>query len=170
MTQPQQPQPYYAQPYTGTFGPTPPPPPAPSHRRHNLNTLIAAAVLLGAALITLIVLLTTGSSERPLKVSFGLTDSDGGVTCEDGGSGGYSDIAPGMPLTVRDQDGKLIGSGSLPDKGEDYAPVGCIWTLTVVVPDDAEQYAVEGGHRGEVTYSRDKLEEEDWHVVIGIGS
>ncbi len=31
----------------------------------------------------------------------------GGVTCH--GTGGYSDIAPGVPVTVKDENGKLLG-------------------------------------------------------------
>lgn len=163
-------QPEYQQPYA-VFDPAPPEPPAEDHRRRRVAAFIAAAVLLLAAIGTLIVLFT-GDSERPLTVKLQLLDFDGGSDC-DGGSGGYDDIGPGMPITVKDQDGKLIGSGSLPDSGEsqdvDGVTYGCIWSVAVMVPDDAQQYAVEGGSRGAVTYSQETLADHDWTAELSIG-
>jgi hypothetical protein len=146
------------------------PPPAPiphQNRRYPLGLIVAAAVLVLGLLLALILFLT-GSSERPLTVKLALFDPD--ASCSEGGSGGYDDIGPGMPITVKDQNGKLIGSESLTEKGEFYPMAGCEWTTVITVPDDAEQYAVEGGSRGAVTYSRAKLEENDWTAELSIGN
>ena len=140
----------------------------PATRRYPLGTLIAGAALLVGLLIALLLFLT-GSTERPLKVQLALFDVDGSSDCS-GGSGGYSDIGPGMPITVRDQDGTLIGSSSLPSDGDDLGGMGCVWETVVTVPDDAQQYAVEGGSRGAVTYSLDTLENEDnWTAELSLG-
>jgi hypothetical protein len=139
----------------------------------NSNRTKILIALGGAVLLVVIIaiVLLTGSSERPLKVRLGLFDA--GSDC-DGGSGGYDDLGPGMPITVKDQDGKLIGSSTLPEGGEpqeiDGLRFGCIWETVVMVPDDAEQYAVEGGSRGAVTYSRDTIENEGWIAELSIGA
>jgi hypothetical protein len=137
------------------------------NRRNPLVLIIGIGALLTALVAVTLVLVFTGSNERPMKVTLALFDSD--ATCTEGGSGGYDDIGPGMPITVKDQDGKVIGSESLPADGEYYAGAGCEWTVTVMVPDDAQQYAVEGGSRGAVTYSRAKLEENNWTAELSIG-
>lgn len=148
-----------------TFEPATPAPAKPNR----LPLLIVIGVLI-LGLITALVLFLAGEDERPLTVQFGLLDSDGGVSCDEGGGPGYNDIGPGMPITVRNEEGTLIGSGSLPDTGDDeYEPFGCIWTVQVMVPEGHKQYAVEGGDRGEVTFSSDKLEGQDWIVEVGVG-
>jgi hypothetical protein len=126
------------------------------------------AVLLVVVVAAVVVLSLVGGAKQVLTVKFQLIDVRGNVTCEDGGSGGYSDISPGMPVTVKDQDGKIIGSSSLPETGEQLENHACEWTMPIEV-EDAEQYAVEGGDRGAVTYSHDQLDDKDWTIRIGIG-
>jgi hypothetical protein len=140
----------------------------PSTPSRPLSLMIASAVLIIGLLVALLLFLN-GSSERPLKVRLALFDVDGSSDCS-GGSGGYSDVGPGMPITVKDQDGKLIGSSSLPSDGEDLNGLGCVWETVVMVPDAAQQYAVEGGSRGAVTFSLDKLQnEENWTAELSLG-
>jgi hypothetical protein len=138
---------------------------SPPRNRRKLWIALAALIIvivIGVAL-TLVLTLSDGPG-RPLTIKFGLLDADSSCS---GGSGGYSDIDPGMPVTVRDQDNKIIASTTLPEDGE--GGFGCIWTMRVAVPDDAEQYSIEGGSRGAVTYSRQQLEEDDWTAELVLG-
>lgn len=168
MTQNPYDQPYAGPPPSYAPEPGPVPEPGPDRRLYRRNRLILGGVLLAALIAGAVIVSLIGSSDRPLKVTFALIDIGGDSDCS-GGDGGYDDIGPGMPLTVKDQDGKIIGSGTLPDKGEEYAGVGCEWTLHVMVPDDAQQYAVEGGSRGAVTFSHADLEEAHWEAHLSIG-
>lgn len=112
-------------------------------------------------------------SGRVLTVRFGLDDL--GATCATGGTGGYEDIGPGLPITVRDEAGDVIGSGALTAEGEDVtippngAAAGCFWTVPVEVPDDREFYVIEGGSRGEISFPRSDLESNEWTAEIGVG-
>jgi len=140
----------------------------PKTRKGIPRWAIIAAGLAIVVVVALIVINEIANGKQVLTVKYRLIDITGVVTCEDGGSGGYDDIGPGMPVTVRDQDGKIIGSSSLPDTGEEIENHACEWTMPIEV-EDAEQYAVEGGHRGAVTYSREQLEGKDWTVMMGVG-
>jgi hypothetical protein len=145
---------------------TPDAPPARKRPRWLLPAIGAAAVLLavGGAVFAL----TPG--DKDLTVTMQLVDIGGDVSCADGGSGGYSDIGPGMPIVVKDEAGTIIGSGSLPSTGEEVEDVGCEWTVHIQVPEDAKQYAVEGGDRGAVTFSRQELEDNGWEAGLSLGS
>jgi len=143
------------------------PEPAPAPNRNRRYLLLGGALALVVIVVVAIVALT-GSSDRPLKVSIALFDLDGSSDCS-GGTGGYNDIGPGMPVTVKDETGKIIGSGSLPEHGKDLEGLGCEWSISVIVPDDAKQYAVEGGDRGAVTYSRAQLDKDGWKAELSIG-
>ena len=161
MSTPYQPS-YQSQPVPPAMPVAPPPP-----RSRRWLLAIGGAALAVTAVAATVIALVPGEEE--LTVGLALFDPDG-VSCASGGSGGFSDIGPGMPITVRDQAGKIIGSGALPDHGEAAGGgMGCVWTTTVTVPDDAEQYAVEGGDRGAVTFARQKLEENGWEAALSIG-
>jgi hypothetical protein len=135
-----------------------------SRSRRKLWIGLGASALVIAAAVLVLAFTVFGSSDQGVTIKFGLLDSSSSCS---GGDGGYSDIGPGMPLTVRNEDNKIIASTTLPETGQDG--FGCIWTMHVLVPDDAEQYSVEGGSRGAVTYSREQLEKDDWVVELEIG-
>ena len=142
------------------------PAPAPDKQKR-ISWLILGAFVLAAAVAGTLVFTLQGSSDRLLTIEYGLLDSEGGSDCS-GGDGGYSDIGPGMPVTVSDEKGTILASTTLPEDGEEFA-FGCIWTMHVAVPGDAAQYSVEGGRRGAVTYSQQELDKADWKVSVGIG-
>jgi hypothetical protein len=152
------------------------PSPVPRRRRWWPWALLAAVVLLAGGIGVALWAASDGSGpgQRPLTVKFGLIDDDTDepTDCARGGNGGYSDIGPGMPLTVRDQDNRVIAAGSLPSSGEVQRvsgyPVGCIWTLQFMVPAEAEHYTVDSGDRGSMSFSRTELAEQDWTVEVGL--
>jgi hypothetical protein len=123
----------------------------------------AAAVVVGGVVLT-------SDREADMTVEFTLVDPGGGSDCS-GGAGGYSDIRPGMPLTVRDQDGGIIGSGSLGSGwATDLTGGGCVWrSIITAVPTDAEHYVIEGGSRGEVVFPHDQLADNGWVAELTIG-
>jgi hypothetical protein len=146
----------------------PPAQPAPAPDMHKrISRLILGGFVLVAAVAGTLIFTLQGGHDRLLTIEYGLLDTDGGSDCS-GGGGGYDDIAPGMPVTVSDEKGTIIASTSLPDEGEEFG-VGCIWTMRVAVPDDAAQYAIEGGRRGTVTYSHQELEGDHWKASISVG-
>ena len=87
-----------------------------------------------------------------------------------GGDGGYSDVGPGMGLTIRDQSGDIVGSTTLPSSGTPYpGGCGCVWTMTVDVPANVQYLVIGSSRRGEVTYDRDELVRNDWTAGISLG-
>jgi hypothetical protein len=79
-------------------------------------------------------------------------------------SKGYSDISSGAGVTVKDGAGAIIGVSQLEDPttaAQDY----CVFPFSVTVT-DADFYAIEVSHRGEVTYSRADLESKGWTLGL----
>lgn len=144
------------------------PGPVPSRRTPAPRGLLIAGAFIVVAAVVVTLALTLTSTKQKLTIEYGLMDIDGGSDCS-GGSGGYGDIGPGMPVTVSDEKGQILASTVLPEEGEGLSGIGCIWTMEVAVDDDAEQYSVEGGRRGAVTYSHEQLEHDDWKVSVGVG-
>ena len=128
-----------------------------------------------------------------LGVSFSLLSFDeddvSGTNGSCSGTGGYSDFGPGMDIKVRNQDGKIIGSGATRsledlqvlepeyfesmDFGEDFNladdVVFCQVVALVELSETAEFYDVEIGRRGTTSYSYDDLEESDWELGLSLG-
>jgi hypothetical protein len=87
------------------------------------------------------------------------------------GTGGYDDIKPGLPVTVKDGAGAIIGLGAL--VSSQAAPVytddrQCVYSFEVTVP-DVPFYSVEVGHRGAVAKSRADVEAQGWTVAVTLG-
>ena len=98
------------------------------------------------------------------------TGSD--TACE--GLGGYSDIQAGAQLVVKDEAGKVIGSGAL-DQGHldlDLFGAGsvCAFPFEIAGLPKAAQYQVGMGNRGSITYSFADLETKEWDVKLTLGS
>jgi hypothetical protein len=89
-----------------------------------------------------------------------------GTTCS--GAGGYSDIKAGMPVTVKDESGKILGATSL-GTGTGGATL-CTFAFTIAGVGDATIYSVEAGRRGAVSYPKADLEANGWTVGLTIGS
>ncbi|MFE2110004.1 hypothetical protein ACFXAF_29650 [Kitasatospora sp. NPDC059463] len=70
------------------------------------------------------------------------------------GRGGYDDIARGASVTVFDEDGTVLATGSL-GTGRSKGTTGCVFPIEVIgVPVGPKFYQVEVSHRGKVTLSR----------------
>ena len=136
------------------------------------------------------------SSGTRLSGTFLLTDWSEVSGDWDGcsGTGGYSDFGPGMNVTIRNGDGEIIattatqsgsdyldehedpdenddGRGDITTLMENSGDMGfCAVRWSVEVPNDEAFYEVTIGRRGELTYSRSDLDEEDWDVFETLGN
>lgn len=113
------------------------------------------------------------SPRHTIDGTFELNDSDTefssisttGGTCK--GTGGYSDMGPGRPVTVRDDTGKILASTTLgTGTGSSRR---CVWVFTLPDVPEVSFYAVEVGRRGEVTYSLADMKANDWTVSLTLG-
>ncbi len=91
--------------------------------------------------------------------------------CE--GLGGYTDMRAGAQLVVKDEAGKVIGSGTL-DQGHldilfDEGRAVCAFPFRVTGLPKAEQYQLGMGNRGSITYSFADLETAKWDVKLTLG-
>jgi hypothetical protein len=143
------------------------PPVAPPDDRHDSRRrrvqlpIILLIVALATAGVGVFVL---EKGEHTIEGSFPLFDADVGSDCK--GSGGYADIRPGAPVAVRNQSGATIATTTL--AAMYFAGTGCEYSFSIDVA-DAEIYRIEVAHRGEVYFSRQEMEANDWTVSLGVG-
>lgn len=80
-----------------------------------------------------------------------------GSTCH--GQGGYSDIAPGAQVVIRDAAGKSVGLGRLEGGTPSDGGSVCEFDFTVrnINAGGGGPYSVEIAHRGEVSFNRGEL-------------
>jgi hypothetical protein len=97
-----------------------------------------------------------------------LTDADTAAqNCV--GTGGYDDISEGTNVVVKDQGGRILGSGSM-DAGTSTDSVTCSYTFTVPnVRQDQQQYTLEISHRGGITQSESQLQAAGWSFSVTLG-
>lgn len=81
--------------------------------------------------------------------------------CPLGSGGGFSDIVQGTQVMVQDGSGEIIGSSTL--AGGHLNEQGCTFTFRVTVP-DTNFYQITVSHRGALTYSREEMLANGWHV------
>lgn len=111
-------------------------------------------------------------SSHTLTGSFTLIDSDlGGSDDNCYGTGGYDDITSSMPVTVRDGAGKILAVGSTKTgkapKGMDFL-IQCEFDFQVDEVPRSDFYSVEVGRRGELNYSFQEMEEQNWTVSLSL--
>jgi hypothetical protein len=163
----------------------PPDPEPPKRKRWPLIAVLSVAGLLVAGLCTWLILTNTGpdpdaaavSGGAPsaaeeadtwqIRIEFQLGDADSAFSgCI--GQGGYSDIGPGTPVTLKDETGTIIASDAL-STGTELSG-GCQWLIFMEdVPTDREFYVAEVGDRGEISYSRDRLVDESFVIGLYLG-
>lgn len=109
------------------------------------------------------------------------------------GTGGYDDIDEGADVTIKDQDGKIVGTGrlrngtkdevlerlvasgekeeGLTDILDDSDGIVCVLLFEADVA-DADIYSIQVGNdtRGAITMSTKDLEESDWIVEVTLSS
>jgi hypothetical protein len=91
-----------------------------------------------------------------------------GAPC-DGGSvaDGYGDIGPGTGVTVKNETGEIIATGSVA-RGR-WVARACRLTFETDDVPEARFYEVEVGRRGAQRYSRAQLEDQNFEVDLVIG-
>ncbi len=129
------------------------------------------SLLVAAAVVAL-----AGCASEPetktVTVYFQLVDFDTAfLDCE--GTGGYSDIGPGTPVTLRNGEGEVLGAEPLGDgqpSGNGVQAAFCDWTVEIPnVPANEKFYAVEVGDRGDITASREDLAADRWEFAVSLG-
>lgn len=93
--------------------------------------------------------------------------SRSGGTCS--GNGVYSDFGPGMNVTIENELGGIIGTGTTEsvDDGED-SPF-CEVTFEITDLPESKLYVIGTEGRGNFSYSRADMEEMGWHVGVTFG-
>ena len=81
--------------------------------------------------------------------------------CPQGSGGGFNDIVAGAQVIVQDGNGAVLATTAL--TGGRVNMHGCTFDFRVEVP-VTDFYQVLVSHRGALTYSRDDLERNGWHV------
>jgi hypothetical protein len=171
----------------------------PNTRVLNTTTVLVIVIILLLGVIGGLLILrssddsnttATAGTEKPnepgphlLAITFTLNDTDGGVRItSDGchGTGGFSDVEPGMTATITDAKGTIIGTGDLL-AAEDLASTqpklnlggnsssSCHLAALVPLKGDTDFYQVEIGHRGKTSYSKDELASRGWQVDLSLG-
>jgi hypothetical protein len=126
------------------------------------------------ALLAIVFLLSAACGSSTLHGSVTLTTSDGlsrsGSACS--GTGGYEDLTGGAPVTITNESGAIIATGSLDAGVSDatYPTVVCHFAYTISNVPAAKFYTVEVSHRGGLTYSQEQLDANGWKSDATIGS
>jgi hypothetical protein len=140
--------------------------------RHRLSTMpryawILVALALGLGVLALV---NRDDGTRDITGEFELNSSDyswldRGEPCR--GRGGYGDVNSGTQVTVRDGSGALLATSSL--RGGRADGGSCVFEFTLSDVPRADYYTFEVGRRGELSYSREDLLVEGWHVGFTLG-
>jgi hypothetical protein len=127
-------------------------------RRRNFVPWLAGGAILSMAIVAGALLLVGG---HRVEGSFSLPRRD----CQS--SGGGEDIGPGTSVTIRNESGSNIGTGSL---GAGVgASGGCAYPFAINGVPDAKFYRVEVSHGGEAEYSLAEMESNGWTVIVSLG-
>jgi hypothetical protein len=89
-----------------------------------------------------------------------------GGTCK--GTSGYSDLGPGTPVTLKDGDGKLLGTTTL-GTGSGTA-VRCTFSFNFTNIPEVSFYTLEVGRRGGISYGLSDMKAQSWSMGATIGS
>ncbi|WP_395307536.1 DUF732 domain-containing protein [Mycobacterium sp. AMU20-3851] len=86
-----------------------------------------------------------------------------GSSCE--GAGGYSDVNPGTPVTVKNGKGEILTTTYLEEgRGGRYM---CTFGITFEVTEGQDRYVVNVGRRGELSFSFAELKANGVSLVLG---
>lgn len=81
------------------------------------------------------------------------------------GAGGYSDVNPGTPVTVKNGKGEILTTTYLErGKGGRYM---CTFSMTFEVTEGEDRYVVSVGRRGELSFTFDELKSNGVALVLG---
>lgn len=126
----------------------------------------------GAVLVAMAVLLAgcaTGtprtSTRHDVHGTLTVANAALGGICVD--QPGYADIRAGAPVTLRDEGGTIIGTGTLGPGAA--AGGGCEFAFTIPAVPERPFYSVEVSHRGQVTSSLADLAATGWRFALSLG-
>jgi hypothetical protein len=138
--------------------------------------LIAAAALAAGAVATGGMLVAQGSSSSSGRTGIRLTGTFTLFTSAQPQAKpcaphvGYTDIANGAPVVIRDQRGVTVGSGSLSSGSAEPSKRGCAFQFAIRSLPVASSYTVTVGQRGGLPYSYADLKNAGWKVTMGLGA
>ena len=101
--------------------------------------------------------------------TFALHAQKGNFAPKCAGGGGYDDITAGMGLTLRDGEGKILGTARLGSGHASEDRKLCLFDFEFSDVPEVDFYSVESGRRGEQTYSLADMEASDWTLGLEIG-
>lgn len=88
-------------------------------------------------------------------------------------SGGYSDLAEDMQVSIKNGKDETLALGRLSSgkftKAEGWT-MACTFTFTVANIPKSDFYKVEAGRRGVMSYSFQELEQANWRVDYSLGN
>lgn len=91
---------------------------------------------------------------------------------------GYQDVMQGMSITIKDGRGNIIAAVDAPpganeDTGVETGSVDSLVVCRVSIPEfqvpDSDFYVFSLGQRGEITKSRQQMQENDWQLELSLG-
>ena len=138
-----------------------------------LGIVIFVAVIAAAAVVALA---SSGSltPHHTISGTFELLDTDQtfpsitvvGASCH--GTGGYADIDAGAEVTLKDGDGKILGSTELSDGTGSVT--SCTFTFSIADVPEVGFYSVEISHRGAITNSLAQMQANGWMFGLTLGN
>lgn len=142
-----------------------------------LGGVIFAAIVAAAAFVSLgSGLLSSAPPRHEVAGTFSLMVVSAPWKAGDAcfGSGGYSDIRSGTNVTLRDGDGKIVGTTTLglgtahtvPDLA---ATLTCDFAFALESVPEVPFYSIEVSHRGTLTYGLDQMKARGWTVSLSLG-
>lgn len=144
--------------YPPAVAASPAPPQGPKSRRWLVGGLVGGVVGL-----VLLIALATGGSKHTITGSITVYD-DYSMGCDL--SWGYDDVHEGALVTVTDSDDTVIAKSSL-ESG--YGSYTCEFPFTIQDVPNRDQYWVEVSDRGQVAFSRQEMESNNWNVSLTLG-
>ena len=88
-----------------------------------------------------------------------------GSACE--GTGGYADISPGAQVTLKDGDGKVLGTTQL--QMGSGSTSSCTFKFSIDSVPEVPFYSLEVSHRGAITDSLAQMQAHNWAFGLTLG-
>lgn len=132
---------------------------------------IIALVLIVAVGAGIFFAVNRGSSTINVDGTMNLTDTSTiwAVSLPCAGSGGYADLTKGASVTVTNEKGAIIGTGTL-DGGIGIAAHKCLFGFAVPSVSKAKFYSVQVSHRGTITEPSSGVSKGSLTFALTIGS
>jgi hypothetical protein len=177
--QPYQPPPtYQQQPYQQTQAYQPPPVYQPQygatpflptqHPNRTRNIAFIGVAVIAVVGIVLGISLSGGSSGHDVSGAYEVFSGQG---C-DLSSTGYSDVDEGLPVTIRDAKGNIVGSDSLGAGSDNSADDSCVFDFDFgKISLKSPFYDVSvGSSRGDVSFTKQEIQDDDYNLSITLGN